>query len=850
MSNGLKQSTSKLKTYHIFFISCLLTTFMVLNSNRVNEARTLKKENEKADTLFSKIISLRNLDASTGTVNHQNSEGVCALGSDDLNDYYKTGDLSKIDLDDDGIKSEDKDKSYMKALRTIVKNLVDGGGEEEDDDNPNGGRILRRLQEIDQNDLMEYGKRILPMLVFLVFGLLGIFGWIICCFCCCCNCCCCCCCKKEGCKIPCFIFTYVFYALVVAVCIYGLSQSNKIFEGIANTECSILKLLEQVLDGEIKQTTPRWIGISGINGLLDGLKGQINTLKHTAIRDLDINIDNINTKKSEFTQGMQTLDNVCYNEGNYLGVYTMEFTDVPNTPYNNKKYVLDLIKSVGHSDSYDNYPNPSFLYALNLEYSEVADRTDGYVETTNSSFHNILGEKTQEVTNALDKAKDTLNKLKKPFDKINNQIGDKISDFSKQIDDKGKLGVKLVFGVLMIMNVALGVFVVFIALCSMNSCKDCCFCRCIFKFCTHLLWNILALMMILAFFVGSILSLVGRIGGDAMELVSYTLSEENLNNDRDPFLIGQAEDVKKYLKICLHGNGSLESEFDLGDSLQRIEDIDEVLNGLDNVTQEFNHIIDNLPTFKTLEEQIKNRTEYRTDEFGLAGVTDPNSGIPFNVALELLNNAISSKSTIKESWGINGDKSKTCSYSHGDEPFTYHPKYCKPLDKDWIASLSTPDNQDIKDYAKIVSSIVDLVPNLESGTFKGEISTLEGKYKSYLNSYKTMISFLNTTINSLIGEIKSIAGDGQIFSFVNGKFIGTNIKIILKYLKYSLGQDLYTVGLCLDIVGLSLILSISSTILLIAIINTLLKNMQQPTPPDGVIPYQNNVPRQISVQNY
>ena len=845
MSNGLKQSTSKLKTYHIFFISCLLTTFMVLNSNRVNEARTLKKENEKADTLFSKIISLRNLDASTGTVNHQNSEGVCALGSDDLNDYYKTGDLSKIDLDDDGIKSEDKDKSYMKALRTIVKNLVDGGGEEEDDGNPNGGRILRRLQEIDQNDLMEYGKRILPMLVFLVFGVLGIFGWIICCFCCCCNCCCCCCCKKEGCKIPCFIFTYVFYALVVAVCIYGLSQSNKIFEGIANTECSILKLLEQVLDGEIKQTTPRWIGISGINGLLDNLKTQINILKDDAIDNLDTNITAITTAKNDFTTQMNTFDRDCYNNRQYLNGYTAE--------YQGKNYVLDLIKMVGHRDNVNsNYPEKTFLYILNLEYSEVAKRTDGYVETTNSSFHNILGDKTEEVTGALDKAKDTLNKLKKPFDKINNQIGDKISDFSKQIDDKGKLGVKLVFGVLMIMNVALGVFVVFIALCSMNSCKDCCFCRCIFKFCTHLLWNILALMMILAFFVGSILSLVGRIGGDAMELVSYTLSEENLNNDRDPFLIGQAEDVKNYLKICLHGNGSLESEFDLGDSLQRIEDIDDVLNGLDNVTQQFNHLKSNLPSFKTLEEQIKNRTEYRTDQFGLASVDDSSIPILLQDALNSLNNAINPHSEKKERWGINGDTSKTCDSNTDTLPegeLTFHPKYCKPIDRDWVLSLG---DQNIINYANIISTIVNFVNKLNDNNdpfiiMKNELKTA---YDNYLNSYIDMLHFLNTTISSLIGEIKAIAGDGRIFSFVNGKFIGINIKIILKYLKYSLGQDLYTVGLCLDIVGLSLILSISSTILLIAIINTLLKNMQQQTPPDGVIPYQNNVPRQISVQNY
>ena len=150
-----------------------------------------------------------------------------------------------------------------------------------------------------------------------------------------------------------------------------------------------------------------------------------------------------------------------------------------------------------------------------------------------------------------------------------------------------------------------------------------------------------------------------------------------------------------------------------------------------------------------------------------------------------------------------------------------------------------------------MSTTVDLVNKLsneEDEFIKGK-NELKDKYDKYLNSYISMIDFLNTTIGSLIGDIKEIAGDGKIFSFVNGKFIGINIEIILKYLKYSLGKDLYTVGLCLDIVGLSLILSISSTILLLSIINFVLKKLQQ-APKDEVIPYQNNVPRQISMENY
>jgi hypothetical protein len=241
--------------------------------------------------------------------------------------------------------------------------------------------------------------------------------------------------------------------------------------------------------------------------------------------------------------------------------------------------------------------------------------------------------------------------------------------------------------------------------------------------------------MILSFLIGSILSLVGRIGGDAMELVSYTLSEENLDNENDPFLIGQAHDVIKYLKICLHGNGSLESEFDLGDSLQHIEDIDEVLNGIDNVTTTFRGIIANLPSFTIFQEQIDKRKNYSAEELSLLGITDPDSVIPLQAALETLNNVISSKS---EKWSLDGDTTKTCSSgldSLVEGEYTFHPKYCRPIDRDWVG-LS---NDNIKDPAKIVSAIVDLVEKLN--TFQNKITILKTKYDLYLNSYIDMLVF-------------------------------------------------------------------------------------------------------------
>ena len=813
-------------------MSCVLGTLFILNSNYVNQKRAEEKLNKEKNSLFNSIMSKRLLQEiispDNDDVEPEKSKEICDRGSKELKAYYKSGDLSKIGLKNNNIDCEDKNEDYMKNLIDMVREVT---GDDENLEPMEGQKIFG----INSNRLIKYCLRYLPFLIFFVIAILSIIGWMVCCCCACCDCCCCCCCcKKDGCKVPCFIFTYLFYALAIAACIYGLSQSNKMFEGLADTECSVLKLMEQVTNGESKVTTPKWIGIKGINDLLTDLSTNIDNLKGTTISHLENQKNLIKAKKKEFNDEVKLFDKNCSSNGQYLNDYTKTFSDLSDPKYNNK-YVLDLIKMVGHRDN-DNsdYPNLSFLYILNLEYSEIAGRTDGYIETSETSFNNILKDKTDDIKKALDKAKNTLNKLKKPFDKYYDQISDILVDYSGDIDYYGKLGVKLALSILMLINVALAVLLLFICCCSLKACTSCCCFRCLFKFCTHIFWNVLALMMVITLLIGSLFSIVGKVGNDGMSLVSYAVSEENLNNDRDPFLIGQAEDVKKYLKICLHGNGSLESEFDLGDSLQRIEDIDDVLNGLDNVTQEFNRIINNLPAFKTLEEQIKNRTEYRTDKFGLAGVTDPNSRIPFNVALELLNNEISSKSTKKESWGINGDTSKKCidgtdSFSEGE--FTLHPKECRPLNRDWVSS----SNPNIKDYATIVSSIVDLVKQLETGTFKGKISTLEDKYKSYLNSYKTMISFLNTTINSLIGEIKELAGDGKIFSFVNGKFIGTNFKIILKYLKDSLGGDFYNVGICLILIGFSLLLSVSSTILLLSIINNgLKKNIENENNPRAI----------------
>jgi len=128
------------------------------------------------------------------------------------------------------------------------------------------------------------------------------------------------------------------------------------------------------------------------------------------------------------------------------------------------------------------------------------------------------------------------------------------------------------------------------------------------------------------------------------------------------------------------------------------------------------------------------------------------------------------------------------------------------------------------------------------------IVDLKGHYETFLGTYDTILGEFLGIIQRFTTLVRRYSGDNDAFSFLNGKFIGTNLKIILKYLKYSLGVDLYTVGVMLIVVGCSLALSVSSTIILIVIINIeLKKNMDSRTGPNnGMVPEsQPNYPQQV-----
>lgn len=879
MTKERNKMISRLKSYHIIILGCILGCLLTFNSNYINEQKATMKLNKEKSELFDRIISKRRLQEiqeGDEDVIYLTSE-VCSHSSDDLKEYYQSGDLTKIDLEPGLIECKDKDNKYVKALIGVLEGFIkdedssenpntipnnndnnsgndDNGGN--DDGNPEDRERLRllSLDEEGKENIKIYVDRILPMAVFLGIGILCIIGWLVCCFASCCNCCCCCCFRKEGCKIPCFIFTYIFYALVITVCIYGLTQTNKIFTGIANTECSFMKFFDDILDGEEKEETPKWIGINGVSNMLNSLydtvedmeNSDLNANLESKIRDIDEERSNFmpelkSTYKNYYTDRNDGIDGVDPNVGYYVeynnNAYIKE-SDSTTINYNGK-YMLDIFNLLGRYDN-DKQNYTGYLYLWDREISEIDNQASGTLNSAAGSFRNMLNENIGEIKRGLHSGITSLEELRKPFDDVYDVIADAIYDSSVYIDKYGKLSVQLVFGILAAMNLALGILVLLICLFSGKSCADCCCCRCICKCATHIIWNLLAFLMIIAFIIGSLLSLLGAIGSDMMSVFSYIVSEENFNKGDSAVIINKLEEGKDILKECFIGNGRLTELFNLSDVTDDFDIIQEKKNEIQGYMDEFRERM-NYPSYTYLKSLLENRLQF-TEDTNLI-LLDPQSNTPEAqkiINLDEIIKKLNDSPGADEKWNLlEGDKDKICIKDQNDgfaknSQNVLHPWTCEPYHRDWIEGSG---NTDITNYAKIATDIIDLLkyakgeiepadnPNYKS--YYDILDELKGKYEVYLNKYMDVLEFFDDVIDEITSALEeAIGSNGQhdTFSFLDGKFIRNDLKILLKYLQYSLGEDIYTVGLCLVIVGFSLILSVSSTILLLVIINKSLES--------------------------
>jgi hypothetical protein len=571
--------------------------------------------------------------------------------------------------------------------------------------------------------------------------------------------------------------------------------------------------------------------------------------------DLQGKINNITTVKNGFLTYMKGTGNKFFTAPSYTSYkddYSVDYgTTGFEIPYldGNKlvkgTYVLDIVKMFGKydSDTQKYLPENSCLDIWEKEYTIVSSTADTYMDQAKSGFNQILDDKVDDILKYLNNGKTQLNDIKTSFEGIKTDISNILVEYSGLIDEYGKIGFKLVFGVLALINIAIAAFMLLICMCSGKKCTNCCCCRCICKLFTHLLWNILAILMIIVFLVGSLIALIGQVGSDFMSIISFVVSADNT----DKILLDQLGESSSYLERCITGDGNIAEEL----GLQTGE-----INSFDNIKTAEQTIEETKKTFNEkkafvaynlYKDNLLGRDNFTNEQLSLVptdGDFDPqniesmSNVLNFKIILESMNEL--TKASHYEKWVTTStDTTNSCASGNNDDAFIHNDEnileininVCKPSDRDWIKSLSSPtptadtNNQYIVDAARIISDTLKFIDNAKKNSDSNKdylkiLNDLKDQYEAYLDSYIDALDFFNSTIKKVTGKLNEYASENEAFSFIQCNFIGTNLRIILKYLKSALGKDIYTVGLCFLIVGCSLMLSISSTILLIVVINT------------------------------
>ena len=733
MSKEKKEFYQKIKFYDIVILSIILSPLLILNSKYTEGKRTQEKLNKDSEKKFNKIIYPRNLESFEDGMNE-----ICNKGSEELKNYYINGIIDEIDAKINSDKDNNKENpEYINALIDIIKSSK---GEDAEGD-------------LSGNALI-YGKHILGIVIFLAIAILSIPGWMICCSCCCCNCCCCCCCKSPKCKIPFYVITMLLYLLVIGICIYGLVKSNSIFRGLADTECSVLQFCNEVIEGENKEEKPKWIGISGIVNLLDSVENKINSLGKDKLTQLQTQNATIRREKEEFEDLLKSNSEKVTDENNNYELL------------NSYKYRLDItskdIYGVFDKEKREGKPETSFVNLWYKEYSATAENSEKYIGEATENFNKVLDENEgNDVIKGIDSIKSNVQDIGNSINDIKNGIADSIIDYSSHIDKYGKLVFKILYAILIIIVGSIAIFMILLGFCSGKLCNCCCCFRFAFKVFIHILWNILALLMIITFFFGFILSFVGTIGSDMVYVINFFISEENLSKE-EPTLFGNEG---KKLNKCFNGEGDILNDLGLNlDDIGSFDELNEINKQIEIIENNFTDLKKRQGTYSIMIDELNKRKDNSKNDFTII------------------------------------------SYDTSASPSSY--KFSEVEDSDIINTITK--------LVKIANNEL----SEHQYNYKKKTNELKAKYDIFLDAELGTLRIFNETIRDITGIFDDYIGEGgKVFDFVNCLFIGKNIHIILKNLRDNLGGDFYTVGVCLLVAGCSMALAICFTILLVIIVN-------------------------------
>jgi len=757
-----KETKTILKSYYIILLIIIICFPLLKFSSIFNEKIKIFLDNKLG------IIFGRKLNFVTDSLK------ICARSSENLVKYFETGDTKYVELYE--YKNEEEPSNFTLEFINILSGDVN--------------------EEEAKNTLLSHYA---VVSFFFIASFLSIPGWIVCCSCTCCKCYCCCCLKRPQYRKPFFIVSSILNFIIIVTCIAGLSKTNDIFKGLTNAECSILRFINEVLVGETKSTLPKWGGIDGIINMFEETINQIEEMGKDDTRTVtETKSNEYNTIKNNFENSLKSACQAISSEGKYI------YED----------YKLDLANKFGVYETdhftYDSYADKWSKEAMLSNKVQDSYNTLGEVIATN-------------VATSMGKAIDFIQIMNDGIEAFKDLIGEIVLEYSEKLDKYGKLVFRLVFGILLFIAVLLEcTLIIFIFFSSSKHTN--CFLSCVSKVLIHIIWNIFALLMIVFFFFGSIMTLVGILGEDIFQVISFLISKRNLQSD-SPVILNSGSN---FINICINGDGIIADELGIESDLGKIDLLKTLTIEIDSFIRKIteNQGID-LVYNELLLEYIKKKAEYNFELIK----KDSNGNeekISLLNSLKSLNEKLNSCS-INERWSFSCEndfpnlEKDECQSTTSDSNKCIDPMSCNnELNNRYSSSCSDADN-----FGKIVDKItgsINYIDNTNNGnSILKQANDVKTAYGTYLTQSKDALDGYTLKFTPLTAIYDNFVGNGSIMGSINCAFLGKNVKVMLKYLDDSVGKQFKMFGIIVLFNGVVMAFSIIFTILLVIIVNSTLE---------------------------
>lgn len=225
------------------------------------------------------------------------------------------------------------------------------------------------------------------------------------------------------------------------------------------------------------------------------------------------------------------------------------------------KLVFHFIEGTKDEISFSDWKGLEGINSLILKYESTREKIVGLPPKNNfgdecsdqgeqycSVYEEIKGKlkDNNDISTNLGKMKGQITSISSKFSDIKDNTLDSVEKIMEFIDCYYKLGMIILFAAIAAMCL-LGILSLTPYFCCNYSCISCLY---------HLFWNIEMLVIIITLLIGVCLGIVGIVFKDAVPLLNYAKSSDNLGSD-NPFLLDLDKDNKDKINTCFNGNGDL-----------------------------------------------------------------------------------------------------------------------------------------------------------------------------------------------------------------------------------------------------------------------------------------------------